>query len=57
MKLAMEKFLELNKTDDIVMCCYKENLGSKKVILKYGGELIEEVSGVLTAQKYRIKRG
>ena len=56
MKLAMEEFYKLNKTDDIVMCCYKENIGSKKVILKFGGKLIEEVSGVLTAQKYLIKR-
>ena len=57
MKLAIEEFKKLNKKDDIVMCCYKENVGSKKVILKYGGELIEEVGGVLTAQKYLIKRG
>ena len=56
MQLAIEKFKELNKTDDIIVCCYKENEGSKKVILRYGGELIEEVSGVLSAQKYLIKR-
>ena len=42
---------------DNIFTEYSPSDSPKKVILKYGGELIEEVSGVLTAQKYRIKRG
>ena len=56
LKLAIEKFKTINLKDDIVICCYKENIGSRKVIEKFGGKLIEEIKGVLTAQKYLIKR-
>ena len=56
LKLAIEKFKSLNEKDDIIICCYKENIASRRVIEKFGGELIEEIKGVLTAQKYKIKR-
>ena len=56
LKLAISEFKKINEKDDIVMCCYKENLPSKKVILNNGGVLIEEEGGILVAQKYLIKR-
>ena len=56
LSLAIEEYKKLNDTDDIIMCCYKENLPSKKVIQKAGGKLIEEENGILIAEKYIIKR-
>jgi predicted acetyltransferase len=55
--LAKKEFYRLTKQNSLVICCYKENEPSKRVILKNGGKLIEEVSGVLTAQKYKIEIG
>ncbi len=54
--LAIEKFKELNsKCKEIVLCCYKENIPSRKVIKKHGGILVEELKGIVTPQKYVIK--
>ena len=55
--LAMKKYYELTKNKSLILCCYKENIPSRKVIEKHGGKLIEEVSGVLSAQKYKIEIG
>lgn len=55
LELAISEFTKLNSKDDIIICCYKENLPSKKIIQKMGGTLIEEKEGVLTPQKYLIK--
>ena len=54
--LAIEEYKKLNANNDIIMCCYKENLPSKNIIIKAGGVLIEEEQGILIAQKYLIKR-
>lgn len=56
LSLAIKEFKKLNESDDIIMCCYKDNFPSKKVILKAGGKLIEEEKGILIAEKYIIKR-
>ncbi len=55
LSLAVKEFKRLNAKDNITICCYKENVPSKKVILNNGGVLKEEKQGMLTAQKYIIK--
>lgn len=56
LKLALLEFKKLNLKDDIVICCYRENIGSKKIIQNNGGALLQEEDGILVAQKYLIKR-
>ena len=56
LELALKEFYTLNDSDDVIMCCYKENEPSKRIIKKYGGTLIEECQGVLSPQKYLIKK-
>ena len=55
--LAMEKYYQITKNKSLIICCYKENIPSRKIIEKHGGKLIEEVSGILSAQKYKIEIG
>ena len=55
--LAIKKYREITGKSSLIICCYKENLPSRKVIEKHGGVLIEEVSGILSAQKYKIAIG
>ncbi|MBO7214842.1 MAG: GNAT family N-acetyltransferase [Clostridia bacterium] len=56
LKLAIEEFKKLNPTaKEVIACCYKENIPSKRVIEKCGGILIEELTGLVTPQKYLIK--
>ncbi|MBQ3048138.1 MAG: GNAT family N-acetyltransferase [Clostridia bacterium] len=55
LKLAIEKCKEINPQGRIVVCCYKDNIGSRKVIVKNGGLLIEEKIGIITHQKYEIR--
>lgn len=54
LSLAIKEFRLLNPNDKITMCCYKENEASKKIIIRHGGKLVEEIKGVLTPQKYII---
>ena len=54
LKLAISKCREYNPKSDIILCCYKDNIGSRKTIIKNGGELIEEKRGILTEEKYKI---
>lgn len=54
LKLAIEKCKEINPQGKIIVCCYKDNIGSRKAILKNGGKLIEEKPGIVTHQKYEI---
>lgn len=54
LKLAIEKCREINPNGKIVVCCYKDNIGSRKAIIKNGGKLIEEQQGIITNQKYEI---
>ena len=56
LKLAIDEYKKLNPTStELILCCYKENIPSRKVIENCGGVLIEEISGILTPQKYKIK--
>jgi len=55
LSLAIKEFRKLSPNDKIVICCYKENVGSRKIIESHGGKLIEEIPGVLTPQKYVIE--
>ncbi|MBO5394288.1 MAG: GNAT family N-acetyltransferase [Clostridia bacterium] len=55
LKLAIEKCKEINPNGKIIVCCFKDNVGSRKTILKNGGMLIEEKIGIITHQKYEIK--
>ena len=54
LKLAIEKFKEINKKDGIMLCCNKDNVGSRKAIIKNGGKLIEEKQAIISKQKYMI---
>lgn len=56
LELALTEFFNVNDIDDVIICCYKENLPSRKIIEKQGGILIEECTGILSPQKYLIKR-
>lgn len=55
LKLAIEKCKEINPNGKIIVCCYKDNIGSRKAIIKNGGKLIEEKIGIITHQKYEIE--
>ena len=55
LKLAIEKCRELNPNNNLVVCCYKDNIGSRKTIIKNGGKLIDEKQGIITKQKYEIE--
>lgn len=56
LKLAITEYKKLNpNSNELILCCYKENLPSRKVIMSCGGVLIEEIKGMLTPQKYKIK--
>ena len=56
LKLAKEEYKKLNpNSTELILCCYKENIPSRKVIESCSGVLIEEISGMLTPQKYKIK--
>ena len=57
LSLAIEEYYRLTGSNSLIICCYKENVPSRKVIEKHGGKLIEEVKGILTAQKYKIEIG
>ncbi len=57
LSLGIKEYYRLTGNTSLVICCYKENIPSRKVIEKHGGILIEEVSGILTAQKYKIEIG
>lgn len=52
LKLAVEKCKGNNPNGKIIVCCYKDNTGSRKAIIKNGGKLIEEKQGIITRQKY-----
>lgn len=56
LSLAIEEYIKLNpNSKEIYLCCYKENIPSKKVIEKAGGVLVGELNGIVTPQKYLIK--
>jgi len=55
LKLGIDICKSINPNSSVIVCCYKDNIGSKKVILKNGGVLIEEKVGIITHQKYEIK--
>ena len=55
LKLAIEKCREINPNSRIIVCCFKDNIGSRKTIIKNGGVLIEEKIGIITHHKYEIK--
>ena len=56
LSLAIQEYKKLNPTSrELYMCCYKENIPSKKVIVSVGGTLVEELGGIVTPQKYLIK--
>ena len=56
LKLAITEYKKLNpNSNELILCCYKENVPSRKVIMSCGGVLIEEIKGMLTPQKYKIK--
>lgn len=54
LKLAVENCREINPGADIILCCNKDNIGSRKTIIKNGGILIEETKGIIPQQKYKI---
>lgn len=54
LKLAIDKMKEFNPNGKIIVCCNKDNVGSRKAIIKNGGKLIEEKIGIITHQKYEI---
>ena len=56
LQLAIQKYYEINQKDEIIVCCYKNNIGSRKAIIKNGGILIEEKPGTISRQKYIIKK-
>lgn len=56
LQLAIQKCYEINQKDEIIVCCYKDNIGSRKAIIKNGGILIEEKPGTISRQKYIIKK-
>ena len=56
LQLAIQKYYEINQKDEIIVCCYKDNIGSRKAIIKNGGILIEEKPGTISRQKYIIKK-
>jgi len=53
LRLSLEKCKEMNMRKAIV-CCNKDNIGSRKVILSCNGKLIEEKVKIITEQKYEI---
>ena len=56
LKLALEKCRELNPSGTkIMVCCYKDNVGSRKTIIKNGGKLLEENVSIIPHQKYIIE--
>ena len=56
LKLALEKCRELNPLGTkIMVCCYKDNVGSRKTIIKNGGKLLEENVSIIPHQKYIIE--
>ncbi|MBQ3234702.1 MAG: GNAT family N-acetyltransferase [Clostridia bacterium] len=56
LSLAINEYKKLNpNSNEIYICCYKENIPSKRVIEKCGGVLVEELKGIVTPQKYLIK--
>lgn len=55
LKLAIEQCKQINPNGKIIVCCYKDNIGSRKTIIKNGGKLIEEKIGIITNQKYEIE--
>ena len=55
LKLAIEKCRQINPNGDIILGCYRDNIGSRKTIINNGGKLIEEKQGVMVQQKYIIK--
>ena len=54
LKLAIDICKSINPKDSIMVCCYKDNIGSKKTILKNGGRLVEERDGIIPHHKYLI---
>jgi len=56
LKLAIEKCKQINPNGEIIVCCYKDNVGSQKTILSNGGVLIEEKQGIIPHQKYKIQK-
>ena len=56
LKLAVAKCRELNPLGTkIMVCCYKDNVGSRKTIIKNGGKLLEENVSMIPHQKYIIE--
>lgn len=55
LRLAIEKNLELNPDDDIMVCCNRDNIGSRKAIIANGGILKETREGIIAVEKYIIK--
>ena len=56
LSLAVTECRKLNPTNsDIMVCCYRDNIGSRKAILKNGGTLIETKEGIIPHEKYIIK--
>lgn len=54
LKLGVAKCKEINPTSKVMVCCYKDNIGSRKTILKNGGVLVEERDGIIPHEKYLI---
>ena len=56
LKLAIEKCKEINPDGEIIVCCYKDNIGSQKTIIGNGGILVEETQSIIPHQKYKIQK-
>ena len=54
LKLAIDVCKAINPKDSIMVCCYKDNIGSRKTIIKNGGRLVEEKAGIIPHHKYLI---
>ncbi len=52
--LAIKECQRMNPSDAVMVCCNAENIVSKKAILKNGGRLVAEKSGIISKEKYLI---
>ena len=54
LRLAVIKTKEYNPKDSVMVCCNRDNIGSRKAITNNGGRLIETWDGIIPAEKYLI---
>lgn len=55
LKLAIEQTLLYNPLGEVLVCCNRDNIGSRKAILHNGGVLIETKEAIVAVEKYKIK--